>query len=94
MMGQHGFINWDDDDKKCYEQTLAFIERAAQLHRGRIPGQGRRRDRVRRREIPDAGRVANDAKPLAAILPWLRGQVSQQKRFIGTVQDDENSCAS
>ena len=25
----------------------------------------------------------------AAILPWLRGQVSQQKRFIGTVQDDE-----
>ena len=25
----------------------------------------------------------------AAILPWLRGQVSQQKRFVGTVQDDE-----
>ena len=25
----------------------------------------------------------------AAILPWLRGQVRQQKRFIGTVQDDE-----
>src|SRR5690606_19615929 len=24
----------------------------------------------------------------AAILPWLRGQVSKQKRFIGTVQDD------
>jgi rhamnulose-1-phosphate aldolase/alcohol dehydrogenase len=26
---------------------------------------------------------------LASILPWLRGQVSQQKRFIGTIQDDE-----
>ena len=26
---------------------------------------------------------------LAQILPWLRGQVSQQKRFIGTIQDDE-----
>src|SRR4029077_3668557 len=25
----------------------------------------------------------------AAINPWLRGQVSQQRRFIGTVQDDE-----
>src|SRR5690606_12030493 len=25
----------------------------------------------------------------AAILPWLRGQVSVQKRFIGTVQDDD-----
>ena len=25
----------------------------------------------------------------AAILPWLRGQVSKEKRFIGTIQDDE-----
>ena len=25
----------------------------------------------------------------AQILPWLRGQVSQQRRFIGTVQDDD-----
>ena len=23
------------------------------------------------------------------MLPWLRGQVSQEKRLIGTVQDDE-----
>jgi rhamnulose-1-phosphate aldolase/alcohol dehydrogenase len=28
-------------------------------------------------------------KAFAAILPWLRGQVSQQKRFVGTVQSDE-----
>src|SRR5262249_17222694 len=26
---------------------------------------------------------------LARLLPWLRGQVSRQKRFIATVQDDE-----
>jgi rhamnose utilization protein RhaD (predicted bifunctional aldolase and dehydrogenase) len=25
----------------------------------------------------------------AKILPWLRGQVSQKARFIGTIQDDE-----
>src|SRR5207245_2844343 len=25
----------------------------------------------------------------AGILPWLRGQISQEKRAIGTVQDDE-----
>ena len=29
------------------------------------------------------------ARRFAAILPWLRGQVSQPKRFIATVQDDE-----
>ena len=27
-------------------------------------------------------------KVFAKLLPWLRGQVSQQKRFIGTIQDD------
>src|SRR6516225_4613252 len=35
-------------------------------------------DEARRREV------------FAAILPWLRGQVSQKNRFIGTIQDDEN----
>src|SRR5690606_12464453 len=28
MMGQHGFISWDDDDKTCYTRTLDFIEKA------------------------------------------------------------------
>ena len=27
MMGQHGIINWADDDKECYELTLTLIER-------------------------------------------------------------------
>ena len=30
---------------------------------------------------------------LLEILPWLRGQVSQKSRFIGTVQDDERQVA-
>ncbi|NBV87605.1 MAG: bifunctional rhamnulose-1-phosphate aldolase/short-chain dehydrogenase, partial [Verrucomicrobia bacterium] len=29
MMGQHGFISWDDDEKVCYTRTLEFIEKAA-----------------------------------------------------------------
>ena len=29
MMGQHGFISWDDDEKTCYAHTLDFIEKAA-----------------------------------------------------------------
>ena len=28
-MGQHGLINWADDDKACYELTLSLIEKAA-----------------------------------------------------------------
>ena len=29
-MGQHGLINWHEDDKKCYELTLELVGRAAE----------------------------------------------------------------
>jgi rhamnulose-1-phosphate aldolase/alcohol dehydrogenase len=88
MMGQHGFISWDNDDKACYTLTLNFIEKAAAYIEAKYQAKGgdatafggakyQTLDAARRAEI------------LAGILPWLRGQVSQQKRFIGTVQDDE-----
>ena len=87
MMGQHGFISWDDEDKSCYALTLNFIEKAAAYIEAKYAAKGgdatafggakyATLDAVKRNEV------------FAAILPWLRGQVSQQKRFIGTVQDD------
>jgi rhamnulose-1-phosphate aldolase/alcohol dehydrogenase len=88
MMGQHGFISWHDDDKQCYEETLRFIEKASQYIEEKYEAKGgdaaafggpkyQSLDENKRRAV------------LAQILPWLRGQVSQQKRFIGTIQDDE-----
>ena len=47
IMGQHGLINWADDDKECYELTLDLIEKAARLHRGARQG----REDLRRREV-------------------------------------------
>ena len=29
ILGQHGLINWDNDQKKCYELSLELIEKAA-----------------------------------------------------------------
>src|SRR6266850_1570018 len=29
ILGQHGLINWSDDDKECYYRTLELIEKAA-----------------------------------------------------------------
>ncbi len=29
IMGQHGLINWANDDKECYDLTLTLIEKAA-----------------------------------------------------------------
>jgi rhamnulose-1-phosphate aldolase/alcohol dehydrogenase len=88
MMGQHGFISWDDDEKTCYTQTLDFIEKAANYIEEKYAAKGgdatafggpkyATLDDEKRRET------------FATILPWLRGRVSAQKRFIGTVQDDE-----
>jgi len=88
MMGQHGFISWDDDDKVCYIRTLEFIEKAAAYIEGKYQAKGGDATVFggqKYQTLPEARRHA----ALAGILPWLRGQVSQQKRFIGTVQDDE-----
>ena len=83
VMGQHGIINWADDDKQCYELTLALIDKAAAYIESHDKG-----------EATFGGQqyVALDDQSrdelLAGILPWLRGQVSQQNRFVGTVQTD------
>ncbi len=83
ILGSHGLINWADDDKACYELTLELIERAARYIEARDKGE----------QTFGGQKYQPLAQPqrhgvLAAILPWLRGQVSQQRRFVGTVQDD------
>jgi len=84
IMGQHGLINWADTQKECYDLSLDLINRAAKYIADHDKGEktfgGARYqslDAMKRQEL------------WIAILPWLRGQVSQQKRFIGTIQEDE-----
>jgi rhamnulose-1-phosphate aldolase/alcohol dehydrogenase len=81
LMGQHGLINWHEDDKACYELTLTLIEKAARY--------------LEENDKGDAtfggqkyGSLGDDERRgvLTEILPWLRGQVSQQKQFIGTIE--------
>jgi Uncharacterized conserved protein len=40
MMGQHGFISWQDDDKLCYEETLRFIEKASEYIENKYHAKG------------------------------------------------------
>ncbi|MBX3053373.1 MAG: bifunctional rhamnulose-1-phosphate aldolase/short-chain dehydrogenase [Caldilineaceae bacterium] len=83
VMGGHGLINWTDDDKACYELSLEIIEKAAQYIASRDKG-----DRTfggqKYATLSDADRDAL----LVELLPRLRGLVSQQNRFIATVQSD------
>ena len=84
MMGQHGLINWADDDRLCYDRSIELIDRAARYladhDRGEDTFGGQRIAAVsedRRRDV------------LLEILPWMRGRVSSRRRMIGTVQHDE-----
>lgn len=88
MMGQHGFISWADDDKECYLRTLEFIEKASQFIEKKYAEKGGDAKAFAGQKFQTlAPEKRNEV--FAAILPWLRGQVSQQKRFVATIQDDE-----
>jgi rhamnulose-1-phosphate aldolase/alcohol dehydrogenase len=88
MMGQHGFISWSDDDQECYYRTLDYIEKASVYLESRYEAKG---GHVTAFGGPQVQSLAPEKRQevFAAILPWLRGQVSQQRRLIGTVQDDD-----
>lgn len=88
MMGQHGFISWDDDEKVCYIRTLDLIEQAAAFIEKKYQAKGGDATAFGGAKYSTLAEEPRRAA-FAAILPWLRGQVSAQRRFIGTIQDDE-----
>ena len=85
IMGQHGLINWADDDRACYDLTLSLIEKAAlyieQHDRGEQTFGGQKYV-----SLDETSRNSLFVK----LLPKLRGLVSQKNRFIGTLHVTEN----
>jgi len=84
ILGGHGLINWADDDRECYELSIELINKASDYLADHELGTDtfggakfESLERENRREI------------LAEVLPYLRGRVSQENQFIGTVQDDD-----
>lgn len=88
IMGQHGLINWANDDKECYVRSLDLIEKAADYIEKKYAEKGGDQTAFGGQLHASLSEELR-RKVFAKLLPWLRGQVSQQKRFIGTVQDDE-----
>jgi rhamnulose-1-phosphate aldolase/alcohol dehydrogenase len=80
IMGQHGLINWADDDKACYELTLTLIEKAARYIEQKDKG-GNTFGGQKYQSLDEKVRT----NILLRLLPALRGRVSQTNRFIGTV---------
>ena len=84
VLGQHGLLNGANDEKACYELSLELIERAAQFIESRDKGEqtfgGAKYQSLS---------VADRERLLSELLPWVRGQLSQEQRFIATVQADD-----
>ena len=85
VMGQHGLINWANDDKACYELTLTLIEKAARYIQQRDKGE-KTFGGQKYKSLEEGTRT----KILVQLLPRLRGMVSQANRFIGTVHVTES----
>jgi rhamnulose-1-phosphate aldolase/alcohol dehydrogenase len=84
ILGGHGLINWADDDKECYKISIDLINKAAaylaEHDLGKDSFGGAKFESLEKEERRET---------LAEVLPFLRGQVSQENQFIGTVQDDD-----
>jgi rhamnulose-1-phosphate aldolase/alcohol dehydrogenase len=83
LLGHHGMSSWSNDDKTCYETALEIIDRAARHIEEHDKGEqtfgGQRHEALSE---------AERRRVLVELLPWLRGQLSQSKRVVATVQDD------
>ena len=84
LLGHHGMSSWNDDDRTCYETALEIIDRAARYIDAHDKGE-QAFGGQKYQSLPEQDRQRFQAE----ILPFLRGQVSVQKRFVATVQDDE-----
>lgn len=83
LLGHHGMSSWDNDDKTCYETALEIIDRAAQYIESKDKGEDTFGGQ-KYKALDDETRQ----KLQSEIIPFIRGQVSIFKRFVGTVQDD------
>ena len=89
ILGQHGLINWADDDKACYELSLELIEKAAAFIESKDRGERTFGGPACTALPPDERR-----KLFVQVLPWLRGRLTGGNgkawpRQIGTIQEDE-----
>jgi rhamnose utilization protein RhaD (predicted bifunctional aldolase and dehydrogenase) len=78
IMGQHGLINWANDEKECYELTLSLIEKAATYIEAKYQEKGGDATAFggqRYVSLDEAPRRAAFAK----ILPWLAGRSARRR---------------
>lgn len=77
LLAKHGLITWGETSRECYENTISIIEQAQEYiaeHQGKQKSFGG----VRYRGLSKKDRQSL----IRAVLPYIRGVVSTQKRMV------------
>ena len=83
ILGGHGLFTWGETQHECYVSSITHHRSDGRVHPG---ARAARRPAAlrRRRRDGDRRRIASRASP--AILPYLRGAVSSNRRVIGALR--------
>jgi rhamnose utilization protein RhaD (predicted bifunctional aldolase and dehydrogenase)/NAD(P)-dependent dehydrogenase (short-subunit alcohol dehydrogenase family) len=85
VLGGHGLFTWGETQRECYASSLTVIDELGQF----IAEHGRRRGGARFGGAAASARA--DRREMAVeILPYLRGRVSSQRRWIAGYTDSED----
>ena len=94
MMGQHGLINWADDDKACYDlHARTASRRPPQYIEAKYAAKGGDAKAFGGAKYQPLDGRQRRAKSSRRSCRGCAARFSQQKRFIGTVQDDDDDPA-
>ena len=86
VLGSHGLFTWGQTQRACYENSLRTIDQFGEFVQSNVRKAGR----------PAFGGPAVSAKTdrksaVAAILPYLRGSVSSNRRVIAHYEDSDDA---
>jgi len=85
VLGGHGLFTWGETQRECYVNTITIIDQLGQF----IANHGQQRGAVRFGGEADQSR-ANRRELAVELLPFLRGLVSGQRRWIANFDDQED----
>ena len=85
VLGGHGLFTWGETQRECYLNTLTMIDHLGQFVQEHIERKGAAIfGGAALQSRPDRKELAID------LLPFVRGRVSQQRRFIGSWSDGDD----